>query len=459
MISLEPYQQKTIDDFYNWNQQYQHCKFGLYFKQGMGKTITALKFAEKLFENKLIDRAIIVVPPNLVETWAVDMRKINFNVPHILIHYSKLSVLKWNSKKFKENLKKSKEVNILAQLNSRTVLILDESHYIKTPSASRSKWIVKILELTKPWVLSVTATPEAKNILDMWVQCKILDAWTDGLHLSYSAFTLVYADMYNNGNFKIFKGPKNKALLLEGFKNRAVFLSKEDVLDLPPKLYEAYYYRLSTEQKQLFRDLQKDAYAEMKADKLFINNTIHNVLAICSGFAMSRFDDKGEDKRSLIKLKSNPKLELFLELLKSLPQRFIVLCTRHYEIEMIHEFLIAHDKKVSIYHGKIDQMEKDLQKKDFISGINDVFLATTQSAFQGLNLDADCSTVVYFSNTHSLLHREQSEDRIHRLTQTKNCIYIDLICEDALDSVVLSSLKNGKDDIEETFDIFKSMKY
>ena len=57
----------------------------------------------------------------------------------------------------------------------------------------------------------------------------------------------------------------------------------------------------------------------------------------------------------------------------------------------------------------------------------------------GLTLHA-ASYVIYFSNNYNLEVRLQSEDRAHRIGQTKNVVYIDIIAENTVDEQIVSAL-------------------
>jgi SNF2 family DNA or RNA helicase len=57
----------------------------------------------------------------------------------------------------------------------------------------------------------------------------------------------------------------------------------------------------------------------------------------------------------------------------------------------------------------------------------------------GLTLHA-ASYVIYYSNNYNLEVRLQSEDRAHRIGQTKNVLYIDIIAEDTVDEKIVSAL-------------------
>jgi SWI/SNF-related matrix-associated actin-dependent regulator of chromatin subfamily A member 5 len=59
----------------------------------------------------------------------------------------------------------------------------------------------------------------------------------------------------------------------------------------------------------------------------------------------------------------------------------------------------------------------------------------------GLNL-VSASYVLYYSNSYNLEVREQSEDRAHRIGQSKNLLVIDLICRNTVDEMIISALHN-----------------
>jgi SNF2 family DNA or RNA helicase len=49
--------------------------------------------------------------------------------------------------------------------------------------------------------------------------------------------------------------------------------------------------------------------------------------------------------------------------------------------------------------------------------------------------------VIYYSNSYDLEIRLQSEDRAHRIGQTKSVTYIDLVSPDTIDEKVLDALR------------------
>ena len=98
---------------------------------------------------------------------------------------------------------------------------------------------------------------------------------------------------------------------------------------------------------------------------------------------------------------------------------------------------------VSIY-GKDSVEDRKLAVASFQHNDRCRFLVGNPSVGgYGLTLTA-AGNVIYFSNSYNLEHREQSEDRAHRIGQEKFVNYIDLIVPKTIDELILKSLKNKK---------------
>jgi len=54
------------------------------------------------------------------------------------------------------------------------------------------------------------------------------------------------------------------------------------------------------------------------------------------------------------------------------------------------------------------------------------------------------TTVIYYSNSYNLEHRIQSEDRAHRIGQTKSVNYVDLCTQGTIDEKIIKALRAKK---------------
>jgi SNF2 family DNA or RNA helicase len=68
------------------------------------------------------------------------------------------------------------------------------------------------------------------------------------------------------------------------------------------------------------------------------------------------------------------------------------------------------------------------------------FVGNPSTGGYGLTLTA-ANTMVYYSNSFDLEKRLQSEDRAHRIGQTKNVTYIDLIAVGTVDEKIVKALR------------------
>jgi SNF2 family DNA or RNA helicase len=68
------------------------------------------------------------------------------------------------------------------------------------------------------------------------------------------------------------------------------------------------------------------------------------------------------------------------------------------------------------------------------------FVGNPSTGGYGLTLTA-ANVVVYYSNSFDLEKRLQSEDRAHRIGQTKNVTYIDLIAVNTVDEKIVRALR------------------
>ena len=69
------------------------------------------------------------------------------------------------------------------------------------------------------------------------------------------------------------------------------------------------------------------------------------------------------------------------------------------------------------------------------------FVGNPSTGGYGLTL-TQAKTVIYYSNSYNLEVRQQSEDRAHRIGQTDNVLYIDIIARGTIDEMIISSLEN-----------------
>ena len=194
---------------------------------------------------------------------------------------------------------------------------------------------------------------------------------------------------------------------------------------------------------------QEKAYKEMKdlcltqADNEVI--TVPNKLSMLSKLHQivcgHLIDNDGHTH--LIK---NNRMEALLELTDEVENKCIIWACYRAALRTIASQLrekYGSDSTVE-YWGDTEDKESKENIQAFMHGKPKFFVANPATAGFGLNLQV-ANTVIYYSNNYNLEHRLQSEDRCHRIGQTKNVHYIDISTLGTVDNRIIKSLKSKKD--------------
>ena len=101
---------------------------------------------------------------------------------------------------------------------------------------------------------------------------------------------------------------------------------------------------------------------------------------------------------------------------------------------------------VGTYYGDTDDEERRRVVREFQDPESELrfFVGNPRTGGYGLTLTA-ASTVVYFSNNFDLEVRLQSEDRAHRIGQTKSVTYVDLMVPGTVDEKIVKALRSKID--------------
>ena len=146
----------------------------------------------------------------------------------------------------------------------------------------------------------------------------------------------------------------------------------------------------------------------------------------------------------------NAKLESLLGLLEELPREKKVIIWARYvsELRMIAQALGR--ANCVMYWGEVAAKDRNDNIDRFMTeSACRYFVGNTKVGKYGFTLTA-AEHVVYFSNDFSAEARWQSEDRVHRIGQTKSVTITDLMAVDTIDQPVLDSL-NEKRQLAEFF--------
>jgi SNF2 family DNA or RNA helicase len=459
-FKTKPYAHQITALEKSWDKE----EYAYFMEMGTGKSKVLIDNIAMLYDKGKINGVLIIAPKGVYKNWY------SSEIPtHLASHIQYKSVL-WTasiSKTKQEELnslfKSDFNLHVLVMnveafstkkglqfalkfLNShKTLMAVDESTTIKTPSAKRTK---SILALSKSAVYRriLTGSPITKSPLDLYTQCGFLNEDLLGFS-SYYAFRSRYAHMIER-NFggrrvqivKSYQRLDELSKLIEPFSYRVL---KEDCLDLPEKIFIRREIELTEEQLKLYSTMKQMALATLNGKLLTAPNVLTQLMRLhqitCGHF-------KSDDGK-IQELKNN-RLEELMSILEETEGKAIIWANYIYDIERISAAIKKEygDDSVVEYYGAIhtDERQKNIERFQDPQSPFRFFIGNPQTGGYGITLTA-ANTVIYYSNGYDLEKRLQSEDRAHRIGQKKSVTYIDLIAEKTIDEKIVKALRKKID--------------
>jgi SNF2 family DNA or RNA helicase len=413
-----------------------------------------------LYDKGKINAALIVAPKGVYRNW--ERQEIPIHMPDHIVH----NVVTWSpvttKKQQKENLKLFKHgeqltiflMNIeafstkkgldIAQrflLAHQTLMAIDESTTIKSPTARRTKNVLKLRNYAK-YRRILTGSPVTKSPLDLYTQCYFLDPYYLDF-TSYYTFRNRYASMVDRNvgshSFKLVTGYVRLDELNNKLNNFSYRVLKEDCLDLPDKIYMKRFVMMTPEQTKLYEEMKKHALAELDGKMTSAASALAQMVRLHQITCGHLATDDGE----VTQIKNNRINEL-LDVIEETNGKIIIWAIYRHDIQKIEETLAERYGKESVKSFYGDTADSDRQ--DIVNAFQDresdlrFFVGNPRTGGYGLTLTAS-HTVVYYSNSYDLEIRLQSEDRAHRIGQKEKVTYVDLISEKTVDEFIVKNLR------------------
>lgn len=388
---------------------------GFFLEMGLGKSITGICQC-LIFDNL---RTLLVCPKSLILTWKHTFSDFFPQIPLLdltkfkeIPNFEGFAIINYDILFRRPELLKLKDYT----------LMLDESSKIMHESSKRTKFILKMKPSNK---ILLSGSPCAGRYEKLYTHAKML-----GLNYTKSKWwdEFIKWRLIDIGQCKIQSayGYKNTDKMMEELKNNgAVFMSTEDVIDLPAVNKSYVKISVSKEYKQFMRNriITVDG-------KDYVGD---NVLT------------KRLYARMLCGSMNKEKLDCVSDLLEDTNERVVLF----YQFKQDYDCLVEICKKLNKPYGSVNGDVKDLSAYDKFN--NAVVLCQYQSASYGLNLQKACR-MIYFDLPESVDQYIQSGARIHRIGQKNVCWYFYIICQDSVEEDILSALDSGKDYNDELFE-------
>lgn len=448
------------DQFNASHKCYKNNAWALFMRMGAGKSKAAIDLVTAAFYERIIDSVVLICPNAVKPVWLASDGQIaehspcptlkidvdaKFEAADVEVDQRRLTWVVVGIESFSQGGTYDRLVPFVE--NHKCAVIVDESSRIKNPKAIRTQ---RVISLGPKAVMRgvMTGTSVTKLILDLFAQFEFLDPTIIGTGDFYS-FRNRYAIM---GGFKMKKvvGYDNIDELMTLVAPYVYICDKP--AGLPPKLFTQRHVKLSPEQKDMYQKLKKAKIPEVSVANVL--NRVAKLQEIVGGFL--REDPKitvnaltGREKREQGKIiwqlapDKNPKLnELIAMAEEAGDEPMVIWCKYRWEIEQVGTVMQAMGP-TGYLHGDVAMDERTKIIQMLQGGDIRYIVATQQVGGIGHTMTA-AHLMTYYSNTHSLEDRLQSEDRIHRIGQDENCLYTDLIADNTVDELIQDSIKAKK---------------
>ena len=206
-------------------------------------------------------------------------------------------------------------------------------------------------------------------------------------------------------------------------------VSKEDAIDLPTQVFEKRSVTLNSEEAMAYRVFKQELVLEFGKEVILGSNALSEIMKLrqlTSGFA---YTETGVAITGHSKL--NEMKDLILEIG---PTKQIIIWANFRE--EIRQLLEALPNSGALWSGTPDRL--DVIDR-FKNGQLQYLIANPQSAGHGLTFTNCCDTI-YYSLNYSFELLKQSQDRIHRIGQTRKCTYHYLLAKGTIDEVIYTAL-------------------
>ncbi len=397
--------------------------FAIFAEQGTGKTIPVLTRVSELLGSGQASHALVVCPKAVIGSWHRDMEK--FDPSHRALLESCVTVtsydLVWRRPEFRRHW---------------DVIVLDESHKIKSHGRKRSKCLLE-MALYSDYRFILTGTPISNGMLeDIWSQYAFLDPVQGARSVHSRIFGSYYQFLDRYCLLNKYHKPYRYIHVdeLQDIINEHSYrVKKVECLDLPDKLPDEIY-DIELLERKAYKSLHEESALE-DMDVLASNPLARmtKLRQMCSGWV----NDGHED----IPMKCE-KLNALADFLDGWEKKLVIFCEFRRSIDNVIGLLTKEKISYVVLDGRTK--DKTVWKQFQTDPTIQVIVCQYQSANAGIDLYA-ADTIIFYEPTLSSNVLEQAKDRIHRIGQTQKCSYIHFLTKGTIEKAIYRALTRYAD--------------
>lgn len=425
-----PHQLEAIEYIIN------HNSIALFDEQGLGKTKMVIDALCVNMEQGTLDGALIICKKHLIGNWKEEIETHSY-LKYIVLQGSKSSrglnfmgYAQFYIINYESVISEVKRLSMFLKIR-KMAIVLDESHKIKNPYSKTAKSVFTIKDMSIKRII-ITGTPIANKPIDLWSQFYFLD---NGMLLgnNFEEFKQKYSiDLREIG----IRNDKNRFIeLKDKILSNSIRRLKDNVLELPEKVYINKYVYIKEKQKVTYEKLKNELYIEIvniKGEKIIdeSSNILKKLLRLAQIASNPFLIDKSYNETPA----KYPILDKLVSEIVEKNEKVIIWSSFVDNIRILRKRYLKYG--VLTLYGKVLIERRDeiikLFKKD--SDIK-VLIANPSVAKEGLTLTS-ANNAIYLDRNFNLVDYLQSQDRIHRISQTKTCNIYKIIAKHTIDEYV-----------------------
>jgi len=334
--------------------------------------------------------------------------------------------------------------------------VIDESTTICHEEAARTEWILENLSylFVARRILTGLVAPESP--MDLYTQYRYLDWQIIGQKTFWGYknrygivqqidFRPAAQKVMDEIHRKFYRKPtvvvgyRNLEELTEKIMTKSYRVLKKDVLDLPPKIYQFWDVELTAEQERVYTNMKNIATAQLESGEFTTASQKLDQLGKLQHILCGHVRTEGGELEDIPEFRT----DAVVEILHQTADKAIIWCPWPRALQKIRDRLHKEfgPESTASFWGETS-LDERLEARARIQHDDTCrFIVSNQSVGKFGNTWTACNVVIYYANSFDNEDRQQSEDRAHRIGQTRSVTYIDLRVRGTVDEKLIRVLR------------------
>lgn len=409
---------------------------GLFLGMGLGKTVITLTAINRLmYEEFEVQRVLVIAPKRVAEdTWGTESLKWDH------LNHLRLSRVLGTEKQRLAALSTDADVYVINRENVKwlvdeyrknwpfDMIVIDELSSFKSSQAKRFRALKSVRPRVRR-IVGLTGTPRPKSLLDLWAQVYLLDGG-ERLGKTFTGFRSRYFRPGRRNGYTVFgweplEGAEEA--VYDKISDICFSMSAEDYLQLPERIDNFVWVKMSEPERKKYLKLEKDRVLELGRSEIL-------ALTACAvaGKLLQMANGAVYDSDGVYQEIHSRKLDALEDILEFTEDTVLVFYNYRHDKERIMQ---------RFQHLIPRNLESEKDIRDWNEGKVRLLLAHPASAGYGLNIQAGGHIIVWYGLPWNLELYQQANARLHRQGQKERVFIHHLLADGTYDELVVKSLE------------------